>query len=793
MKEQRIWVFLLGIVLSICGLQAQAYAPRFKVQGVIIDGRTKVGIKRIPFNVLPFKREISANNKGEFLLSLPAGEYHFVVDYAPFDRAEVRLDLKKDTSIVIELHSPFESQYIQEVEVMSTKSAIKHQTSVQQIDSRALAILPALVGERDVLKALAQTAGVTASSEGAADMQVRGGNHGQNLYLLDGVPLYSTQHFFGMVSAYNPLIVRSAKLYKSGFPAAYGGKISSVVDVYTGDANTERFSGALDVSLLSSKLLLNIPLQKNKLAFTVSGRISNYSLVNLGRFQQLTTENSHPNMFFSDVNANLFWKISEKDKLKLTLFNNSDGFGVTNMDEYYTTKSWMDNKQKNLGLNWYHSFSKGFENHLLVYADSYGFDFGYSNRSIDSDFVSIGELLTGIKSVGVDDKISYNLSDKWTFTSGLSYKMTGFQPTQIHISDETVDRTRQHSSIQVSEATAFVESVYQFLPNQTLTSGLRMSIFGNSASFYPSLEPRLLYHGIFQHDVAISAAVCRLTQPVHRLANTGLGVPFEIFMPSGDNLLPASSWNFSAGFAKDFRVRTFSSSLKMDFWYKTFRNIAEFQDGYDALSVMFNNLNIEGQLSEIVAQGKGNAYGVDVSGNVTHKNWSFSADYTLMQAIHQFDALNEGKPFAASTDIRHAIYLMLERKISRTLTMALTWQYRSGKPITVPKYVYEYPTYNSETGALTHEYTNLQIIETERNNYRTSAFHKLDITLTRQSKAFKRFDSSSSIGLYNVYNRANPYIYFLSRNWHSDGTFSPVLKSISLFPILPSFSWSMKF
>jgi len=793
MLKEKFFISIAVLFLFFTAMHAQAYAKRYRVQATIIDGRTKKGIKRIPFTVMPFNKVLDTNNQGEFLFNLPKGEYSFTVDYYPFDKKETKINLKKDTTFIIELHSPFESQYIEEVEILSSKSAIKQQASIQQIDSHLLNVLPALIGERDILKAFAQTAGVTSSSEGAADMQVRGGNHGQNLYLLDGVPLYSTQHFFGMVSVYNPLIVKSAKLYKSGFPAEYGGKVSSVVDVFTGDANLTKFSGALDISLLSSKALFNIPLAKNKMALAISGRISNYSLINISSLNKLNTDGAKYNLYFSDINANLFWKISEKDKLKLTWFNNSDGFGVTTKDKYYITASWMDNKQKNLGLNWYRTISENKENQLLAYVDSYGFDFGLSYIGIDSELKSINQLLTGINSVGLVDKFIWNLSDRLKVTSGGSLKTIGFYPAQVHLADTTIAHAQTSNLIQVIEGVAFAESQYQFASNQQLTTGLRCSTFGNSSIVYPNLEPRIGYHGIFTHDISLSASIGRLTQLVHRLANSGLGVPLEIFMPSDKDLLPESSWNFSLGLAKDFSIKENKSSLKIDAWYKSFQNIAEFRDGYDALSVMFNNLDMANQTMEIITQGNGNACGVDISSSFIQKHWSFSADYTLMQATNQFSDLNFGKPFAASTDIRHSLYLMLERKFSTDLTMAVTWQYRSGKPITVPTQLFQYPSYDFETGALSNSYFQYQAIENGRNNYRTKAFHKLDITLTKSYKVFKRHEGSYSIGLYNAYNRANSYIYYLSKELNLDRTYKPVLKSMSMFPILPSFSWSMKF
>jgi hypothetical protein len=237
MLRLKVILYLLTVAICVSTTEAQAYVKQYVLKGKIIDHRSKNGISQIPMFIKPFNKKIEANNQGEFMFQFRKGEYTFIVDFYPFKKKEVTINLSSDTTLTIELFSEGESIYIPEVEVYSTKLVTKLPTGIEQIDRKTLNVLPALIGERDILKALAQTAGVSSSSEGSADLQVRGGTHGQNLYLLDGISLYSTEHFFGMVSAYNPLIIKSAKLYKSGFPAVYGGKVSSVIDVLTEDAD----------------------------------------------------------------------------------------------------------------------------------------------------------------------------------------------------------------------------------------------------------------------------------------------------------------------------------------------------------------------------------------------------------------------------------------------------------------------------------------------------------------------------------------------------------------------------
>ena len=783
---------MMVFCFSFVSVFGQAYIKRYKVQGKIIDNRTNKGIKKIPITILPINKTFDAGREGDYLFQLPAGIYTLVFDYYPFDKKEVKFNLQSDTTIEIALHSPFNSQYIQEVEVIAPKLLSGQPTGLEQTDNHTLSVLPALVGERDILKAFALTAGVTSSNEGAADLQVRGGLHGQNLYLLDGIPLYSTEHFFGMVSAYNPLIVRSANLYKSAFPTEYGGKISSVIDVFTKDADLHKFSGEAEISLLTTKLALNIPIVKDKLAISVAGRLSNYSLINLTSL--FGGENTSKIAFhFKDINANLCWKLSDVDKLKLTWFNNSDGMDVSTTEYDILNATWIDNRQMNVSLNWTHTVSESAINKMFVYADSYVFDLGLSYKGLKSDFNQINQMLTGISSIGAEDTYKLKISDKLTLMSGGSFKSVGFSPVQINRTDSSSSSIQSSPLIRQLEGVLFAEITYKLTGNHLLTTGARISTIGNKDKLFTNIEPRINYQGNLENNFSVSASVSRMTQPVHRISNPGLGFSFEIFMPSGKTLLPESSWNYSLGMAKDFKWNKNNFSMKAEAWYKSLQNILEFRDGYDAMTLWSFGLAKTQGANEVVAQGNGKAYGIDISADYSMQNWSLSTDYTLMKAENKFADLNNGLPFAASTDIRHALSLTLERKLSPTLILSTTWQYHSGRPITVPVAVFIYPVLNPETGKLDDPYLKSNIVEGERNNYRTKPFHKLDFSLTKRYKAFRRYDASFSVGVYNLYNRANPYMYYVKSNIQLDGTSKPVLMSVSIFAMMPSFNWSIKF
>jgi hypothetical protein len=403
------------------------------------------------------------------------------------------------------------------------------------------------------------------------------------------------------------------------------------------------------------------------------------------------------------------------------------------------------------------------------------------------------QILTGINSFGLVDKLNFKLSDRIDFNAGISAKSYGFSPYQINLNDSNLNNTSSTKPILLNEVAGFAESQFKLPHQQRLTLGIRFSTIGNQDKIYTNFEPRVGYHGIFANDYSVSASICRMTQPVHRVANSGLGLPFEMFFPSSSKLLPESSWNFSFGGAKDFVWDKSKFSIKADLWYKTLENIVEFQDGFDAFYTTTYSMqgNIINDTKKFLAQGNGKAYGIDFSAKYNTKIINLTADYTLMKAESQFDQLNFGRPFAAPTDIRNSLSLTSEIKMSDSWSFVATWQYNSGKPITVPTYIFADPTAGNQSLYYGSGYQKIVI---ERNNYRTKPFHKLDVSFNHNYKTRKKhLDANISFGVYNLYNRANAFIYFIDAVENPDKTYSPVLKSMSLFPILPSFSWSVKF
>ena len=775
----------------------QTDAVRSRIKGKIIDEKTKKALDNFPIKVKEFNRTVYTDANGEFLFNMPPGTYTFVFDDYPYIKKELTLELLRDTVVEIAIKPSFFEHHLREVQVLASRKLSEKSAGITKISNADMAVLPAMVGERDVLKALSLNAGVTSSGEGAADIQVRGGMHGHNLFLLDKVPLYSTQHMFGMVSVYNPAIIQSAELHKAGFPAEYGGRIASVLDVRTKDPDLSRMSGEAEISLLATKAALNVPIVKNKLGITAAGRISNYSLINLISLTDLM-KGTKIGLHFADLNTSLLYQPTGRDEIKLSYFRNSDGLNIKQQEGTTIDEASQSNLQQNIVLNWKRKLTDKSLNTLQLFLDEYKFNFGNSTiyqRSGDNEFYKVS---SSIASAGIENKIDIKWSEQLSANGGIALKTYSFSPFHIALIDTSFLLPKP--AVRQFESAVFAQANYLIKPGQTLDAGLRFSGFGNADAPFFSLEPRFSYHGVFSNDFSISASASRMTQNIHRVANPGMGIPLELFQPSDSFLQPEKSWVFSLGAAKDFTMGKRQMSVKADVWYKRMWTLVDFKDGFDAVTILTSSNFSSDNNALYLTQGNGKAYGIDISGIYTYNNLKLSADYTLMQARNRFDELNNGQWFAASTDITHSVSLTSEVKLKKNWIFTATWQLRSGRPVTLPTAIYAVSDIDLGSGLVTflkndaNIYNeNFQFVETGRNNARMRPFHKLDIALNHTYLFKKKYRAQLSLGLYNVYNRANPAYYFIGKEKTKDGQYYPVLKSISMFPILPSFSWSVKF
>lgn len=808
MKKTVTLLSLFIIVLFPTLLFAQNEAHS-KVMGTVIDVETRKVVDDFPFKVLPYDRTIKTDKNGAFLLNLPSGKkIQLVFDDYPYYKRTISLEVNNDTSITIYLAAPKGITRLQEVEVIAGKPVNDKPMSVERLDKVQFLTTPAMMGERDVVKMLAMTSGVSSSSEGSADMQVRGGEQGQNLFLLNGVPLYFTEHAFGLTSAYNPSIVQSAQFYKSAFPVWYGGKISSILDVRTIVPSLTKSNGEVEVGLLMTKAMWNKPLIKNKLGMYVSGRIFNLTpLMAVLDLQPESEYQEHFRIAFADFNAGLKYRLNDRNDFRLDVFRIGDNWvdkSISNGTYETDTYSFGKNDvQYNSSLTWHHQMNEKTGNELNAYYDHYQSSLNdlsqYEYASDHSTIFNEYRYKTGVSTFHLSDVLSWQLKPSIDFLSGMELNEYCMMPTRYEKRQDSVTVITEHKNQWFTETDLFTQSDFQLTKNQKFSIGLHMSLFGHNKVF-ASFEPRLSYLIQLPKHYSFSVSVNKMSQAIHNVVNFGIGVPFQLYIGSNANFQPETSWQYDLGMGKEIKAADFNMSFKVDAWYKTMNHILAFYDNYNAYVFFEQNGDVYGDNQQYLAVGNRVAKGVDLSSYFNFSKTSVTANYTLMSAVDQFNDLNDGLPFASPTDIRHTFSIFASYQLTSRLVLSADWQYHSGRPITIPVKVMPNPSYDYDANTFymnhpneySHNYEYL-FLYGQRSNYYTKAFHKLDISLTKNYLIKRKYKSSFTFGLYNAYNRANAYTYKINIVKQTDGTYKPVLQSISIFPILPSFSWRMEF
>lgn len=770
---------ILRMMLTGSVLLCQAQEQRYRIYGNVVDKQTSRGLKNISIRVLPFDKELNTDKQGRFLFNMPQGNYRFEIEQYPYFRQDTFIALTSDTLLTFYMVAPKWSYLMDEVEVLPLRDAASENLSIQHLNKLQMRRLPDMLGEKDPLKVLALGSGVNTGSEGSTDLQVRGGSGGQNLYLMDGVPLYSSSHLFGMVSAYNSIAVERAALYKADFPARFGGMTSSVVDVETRLPDLENSRAELEIGLLSSKAKWEIPVVKRKLALSVAGRYSNYSLLNL-----LTrAADTRFKVFFADLNTRLLWKISEKDSLVWTGFWSGEEMNTLQAEGQNNLYAWMENKQYNTSLWWSRGFSDRSNHEMQLYIDGFTFRYGNASDSPLSGYHSMGTN-SSIHSFAWKEDFDYRFDSVFSLSAGASMVHYRFSPIETIHADTLQSFSRKAIPIPFLEASVHAEGHYTS-SGHDIRLGLRLNEVWENPHHHFSWEPRIAYRYSWKRNV-LSASLSKTTQAIHRMTPSGIGFPFEFRLPSGE-LPPEESWFLHLGGGKRVDWQGGGLNFHSEIWYKKMNHLLEWKDGYDVKSVLLSQEK-HISLHEYLCQGEAYAHGWDLSLSSVWRKWQLTAGYTLMQVCQRFEELNYGRFFDAPTDIRNSLSLALSWQCTSSLSLSAAWQYHSGRPLNLPSAYFSVPDHSP----LSYQNT-FAPIYTERNQFRGKDFHKLDISMNHRFLFAHRFPSTFSLGIYNVYNRSNAFMYYISEEKTDSGGKQPVLKMVSVFPVLPSATWSVAF
>lgn len=804
--KPRLQLLPLLAVLALCiGISDVAFAQqKYTISGYIRDADS--GEELIGATVFEptMKLGTAANNYGFYSITLPADSVTLVWSFVGYKAQTQRWLLKSDLTINIELSDRLDLEEVVISAEFSEKEHERTQMSSIRLPMKQIEALPAFMGERDVLKAIQLLPGVSSVGEGNSGLYVRGGGPDQNLILLDGVPVYNASHLFGFFSVFNPDALNSVELIKGGFPARFGGRLSSVLDIRMKEGNSKRFKASGSIGLISSKLTLEGPINKGKTSFIVSGRRTYIdvlakpviALANNIRNRDSDDEfKASGGYYFYDLNAKINHKFSDKSRLYLSSYLGNDRFTAKTSDTYENTdETYTETTEAGLGwgnvttaLRWNYQLSKKlFLNTTATYS-RYRF-------LTDNEFSSIAQPTTGdpeeerfsfAYSSGIYDwggkiRLDYLPDPNHYIRTGLDETYHTFRPgvqtINFNASSETgIDTTFGQRSVFSHEWSAYVEDDMKIGARLKVNAGLHYSGFRVRDKQYNNFQPRLSAAYLLRDNVSIKAAYSNMAQYLHLLTNATIGLPTDLWVPVTDSIPPMLSDQVAAGIAW---THNDDYEISVEGYYKTMKNVIEYKDG---ASFFFSSEDWE----QKVEVGDGVSYGMELFVQRKVGKTTGWIGYTLSWTNRQFDNLNFGERFPYRYDRRHDFSLAMVHQLTEKTDIGLVWVYGTGNAVTLP--VTTYRSVASQEGGSSGFFGNEIDNVNGRNGYRTPSYHRMDISINN-TKDTKWGERTFSFGLYNAYSRQNPFYIYFGYNEVGDRK----LKQLALFPVLPFVAWTFK-
>lgn len=763
---------------------------RYTISGHVRDAQNGEELLGATVYVKELGRGTTTNNYGFYSLSLEPGEYTLVYSYVGYKKKTVEIDLQKDIKKNIELNPS--NQELNTVTVSGERedrNISSSQMSSMKIQSKTFEKIPALMGEIDVLKTLQLLPGVQSAGEGSTGFSVRGGSRDQNLVLLDEATVFNASHLMGFFSVFNNDAIKEVELYKGDIPARHGGRLSSLVDIRQKDGNMKKFQVDGGLGTISSRLTVQGPIKKEETSFLIAGRRSYADI-----FLPLAAdENLHDNtLYFYDLNFKLNHILNENNRFYVSQYYGRDVIKIGGMNDDPFSMSWGN---MTTTLRWNHLFSDKLFSNFTFVRSGYDYKLGIeeSNDNITS-FMWRSNL--GDNTLKADFGYYLNPNNTIRFGANASYK--SFEPGKVKgLSEESI-----FGEVDVPASNALSYSLYASNEQNigekiTLNYGLRYTLFqnigkatvynfdenynkidstvyGNNEIFnsYDGFSPRISFKYQFNDKSSIKSSYSRTLQFIHLASNATVGTPLDIWLPSSPNIKPQRADQAAIGYFRNFLGNAIETSVEV--YYKKMHNQIDFKDH----AQIFLNPQIEGDMRF----GEAEAYGAEFLVRKVKGKFTGWISYTLAHSERIFEEINDGKPYVSPFNRKHDISVILNYDLNKRFSFGLNWVYASGKPVTFPTGRWEYGNMVAP-------------VYSERNTYRMPDYHRLDLSITYDSKnkdnEDKRFYSSWNLSVYNVYDRHNAFS--ISFEDVQGSQYEREAIKTYLFGIIPSITYNFHF
>lgn len=773
----------------------QKQAQKFTVSGYIMDEKSSETLIAATLYCKELQVGTSTNEYGFFSLTIPEGRYELSFSYIGYlPKTEViELNQNKEISVYLSPNNKLEEIVI--VGDDKTKRHSETKMSSHTISLEKVKSMPVLMGERDVLKMIQLMPGIQSGSEGSSGLYVRGGGPDQNLMLLDGVPVYNANHLFGFVSVFNGDAIKSVELIKGGFPARYGGRLSSIIDIRMKEGNMKEIKGDITMGIISGRFNLEGPIVKDKTSFSFSGRRTWIDLFTTPAQRIINKSKSESDDPFNgvsiynlyDINAKINHKFSPKSRLYLSSYLGNDKLAFENRENFLEEDGKITWGNNLVTARWNYQFNQKLFSNTTVYFSRYNFDFKDEFKEVRNNKVierSLYQSNSDIKDYAAKIDFNFIPHPNHYIRTGVKYGIYQFTPTTSFELLEgedipTINITNAGKEIQGNEFSAYAENDMSITARIKLNAGVHFANFKVENTNYTSVQPRAALSFQLSPSNSIKASATKMTQFLHLLANPSLGLPTDLWVSSTEKIKPENSWQYGLGFNQSFSK---GYELTVEGYYKEMDNVLEYKSGFS----FFSNGK---EWEEKVEAGDGNSFGAEILFEKTKGKTTGWLGYTLSKSTRTFENINFGETFPYKYDRRHDIGIAITHKKNEKLDFGLVWVYGTGNTYTLGTSNYTALGIFKDGFTEGDMFNSLGITNNieSRNNQRMPAYHRLDLSVNLH-KQKKRFMRTWSFGVYNAYSRQNPFVVYSTEK---DNV--PILRQQSLLPIVPSASYTVKF
>lgn len=789
---KKIAITSLLFLFSTTLLQAQ---QRFTISGTIRDNRNGETVIGASVYVKGMTAGVTTNSYGFYSITLPKGEYTIIISYTGFDNVEEQVSLTQNTKRDFVMKES--GKALGEVVITANTNRVnihKPEMSTNKLSIATIRKMPAMMGEVDVLKSILQLPGVTNAQEGATGFNVRGGSVDGNLVLLDEAVVYNTSHLFGFFSVFNSDVIKDLKLYKGGIPANFGGRVSSVLDIYQKEGNNKEFHANGGIGIISSRLLVEGPIAKEKSSFVVAARGSYAHLL-------LKLADEPNSAYFYDINSKLNYKLNDKNNIYLSGYLGNDNFNLNHV---------FINSYGNalLNIRWNHIFSnKLFSNASVIYSV---YNYGLKLKAVGINWKS------DINNYNFKYDFRHYISDKLTLNYGLNSIYYQFNPGTIR----PFDASSTINPDQIARKYAFENALYISAEQKVsekiaVNYGLRYSNFqrlgeeeintyanNQAVVFNPELqvyqearrtgtikygknkkiagfdnfEPRFAVAYSLNNNQSIKASYNRMSQYVHLISNTASVSPLDIWAPSDQYLRPEILDQVALGYFQNFRNNKYS--IEAEAFYKKIKNKADYIDGAELVA--------HKAIERVLLNGEARSYGLEVLFRKNTGKLNGWISYTLSKAEQLTPGRTPGEPginsgewYRANYDKRHNLSINASYDLTPKWSFGGIFTYQTGRAATFPNGKYQYQGITVASYGL-------------RNENSLAAYHHLDVSATYKPRPNKKtgWRGEWVFSIYNLYGRNNAASYSFGQN---TTTGKSEAKRMSIFGVVPGVTYNFKF